>query len=227
MKGWVSEIFASIQGEGIYAGRRQTFIRFAGCSLRCKYCDTRYAQRRTPHFRFDGVDFANPVDPEFVAELISGKEVCLTGGEPLEQPDFLVDVVKHLKKKFKTIYLETNGTRTLVLPRILPYISVVSLDFKVPSATGRRPFWIEHDRFLRKCRSEDCFVKIVVDRCFKLAELDMVVRIIKRVNRSIPLVIQPVWGTAIRSLMPFQERALNTLNDVRIIPQIHKYLKLK
>ncbi len=226
-KGWISEIFTSIQGEGIYVGRRQAFIRLAGCRLRCRYCDTKYAQVSPAHFRFEGASFANPVEAAFVADLVQEREVSITGGEPLEQPDFLVDILKHLKRRFKTIYLETNGTRTLVLPRILPYIDVVSVDFKIPSVTGRRPFWKEHERFLRACRKNDCFVKVVAGKRMKLSELKRVVAIINRVDRRIPLVLQPIWGKGVRELMPFQEYALCTLNDVRIIPQMHKYLKLK
>lgn len=225
--GWISEVFTSIQGEGIYAGRRQSFIRFAGCHLRCRYCDTKYAQKRASSFRFEGTRFANPVDAEFLAELTSEPEVCITGGEPMEQSDFLKDIVRYLKKRFKSIHLETNGTKPGGLKRILPYIDAVNLDFKIPSLTGRSPFWQEHERFLRACRRKDCFVKVVADRRIKLSELKRVVAIINRVDRRIPLVLQPVWGRDARELMAFQEYALNTLNDVRIIPQIHKYLNLK
>ena len=51
--GRLSEIFSSIQGEGIYAGRRMLFVRFAGCNLRCRYCDTRKALEAGPSFRFE------------------------------------------------------------------------------------------------------------------------------------------------------------------------------
>lgn len=39
----VNEIFSSIDGEGLRTGELATFIRLAGCNLRCRYCDTEYA----------------------------------------------------------------------------------------------------------------------------------------------------------------------------------------
>ena len=225
--GWISEVFTSIQGEGIYAGRRMEFVRLAGCTFGCRYCDTKYAQNRPGRFLFDGVRFSNPVEAPFLAELISEPEVCVTGGEPMEQPDFLKDLTRLLKRHSTTVHLETNGTITRSLSRILPYIDVVAVDFKIPSATRRPGRWVEHERFLGKCRKKNCFVKIVVDRHSKLSELDRVLSIVGRVDRHIPLVIQPRWGSDITKLLPFQERALEKLDDVRIIPQIHKYLRLK
>ena len=42
---YISEIFSSIQGEGLYIGERQLFIRFCGCNLKCDFCDTDYQKR--------------------------------------------------------------------------------------------------------------------------------------------------------------------------------------
>src|SRR6185295_1944409 len=46
--GWIREVFASFQGEGTHVGRRTVFVRTAGCSLRCRFCDTPEALVRTP-----------------------------------------------------------------------------------------------------------------------------------------------------------------------------------
>lgn len=77
----VVEKFVSINGEGQCAGKLAAFIRFAGCNLRCSYCDTMWANE-------PGV----PAECETVAELVAwvrqtGVEcVTLTGGEPVLQP---------------------------------------------------------------------------------------------------------------------------------------------
>src|SRR5437016_13899338 len=66
--GNVSEIFVSFQGEGLHAGRRQLFVRFAGCPLRCRYCDTPESLVPVPECRVLGPDgterHANQLAPE-------------------------------------------------------------------------------------------------------------------------------------------------------------------
>ena len=52
----VSEIFVSFQGEGVHAGRRQLFVRFGGCPLRCRYCDTPESLTPVPTCRILGAD---------------------------------------------------------------------------------------------------------------------------------------------------------------------------
>lgn len=75
----VSELFRSIQGEGTRAGRPCAFVRFTGCDLRCSWCDTSYAFQ-------GGVERSRQ---EILAELAAMplRLVCLTGGEPLLQPE--------------------------------------------------------------------------------------------------------------------------------------------
>ena len=73
--GYVSEIFVSFQGEGLYAGRRQLFLRMGGCHLRCRYCDTPDSLERTPHYRASATgpsgNEANPVEPDRLAASIA------------------------------------------------------------------------------------------------------------------------------------------------------------
>ncbi len=227
VQGWICEVFNSIQGEGIYIGSRQTFIRFAGCNLRCQYCDTRRAQKKKLYFNFGKQKFSNPVSVEQLINLVQEKEVSLTGGEPLVQADFLYELLRSLKRHGIGTYLETNGTIVEPLRKLLPYIDFVSLDFKIPSATGERPYWKEHEAFLRLCRNQHCFVKIVVNKNLREAELLRVVEIIKRVDKNIPLVIQPIGLHDLKPLMLFQKIGLEHLPDVRIIPQLHKILRIR
>ncbi|MFZ9760752.1 MAG: radical SAM protein [Candidatus Kapaibacteriota bacterium] len=76
----VSEIFHSIQGEGLRAGERCVFIRLHGCSLRCSWCDTPYAlDKRSGGIIMTGKEIIEK------AKTFDCKFIEFTGGEPLEQ----------------------------------------------------------------------------------------------------------------------------------------------
>ena len=93
------EIFESLQGEGRNMGRPCVFVRFAGCNLKCPWCDTDVTKR-----------FSASLD-ELLAELgqYKAKSVILTGGEPTMQKE-MPELVAALKKSGYWIGVETNGT---------------------------------------------------------------------------------------------------------------------
>ncbi|PWJ63371.1 MULTISPECIES: radical SAM protein [unclassified Fibrobacter] len=100
----ISEIFLSIEGEGIRTGAPAVFIRLFGCNLRCKYCDSMYA--------VEGDDFQN-MTPQEVLEKVKSfntQFVTLTGGEPLIHKDVKV-LLKILDDSGYEINIETNGTQ--------------------------------------------------------------------------------------------------------------------
>ena len=119
----IAEIFRSIQGEGKNQGYPCTFLRFAGCNLRCSWCDTTYAQR-------GGTDKG---EAEIIHEIegLKGKRICITGGEPLLQGKHLLSLVEELSKMGYTIEIETNGT--FDFRPFQPYGSVC-MDVKCPSS---------------------------------------------------------------------------------------------
>jgi len=119
----IAEIFTSIQGEGSFSGYPTVFIRFAGCNLRCRYCDTPAAQG----------DCGIEMDPELIAEEVkrSGvNHVCITGGEPLLQND-LPALLKILHGAGYEISIETNGTVDF---RVCQDYSTICMDVKCPSS---------------------------------------------------------------------------------------------
>src|SRR5512140_798032 len=95
MKAPVSEIFASYQGEGIYTGQPQIFVRFVGCNLRCDYCDTPANQSLDENQKYYSLETIISRIKTLSSQKISGcegsvpKTVSLTGGEPLLYPHFL------------------------------------------------------------------------------------------------------------------------------------------
>lgn len=204
-----------------------TFVRFLGCNLSCNYCDVPECQKQIGPFVYGKKTFKNPVETSFVIDKVAEKIVSMTGGEPLLQPLFLLQLCEDLKKRGKIIYLETNGTLPGALEMVLRHIDIVALDFKIPTATGRPGMWKKHEEMLYLASKKELFVKIVINENFIPRELDMVLSLIEKIDKNIPLVIQPVFGRTIPNLLNIQKKALQRLNEVRIIPQVHKYLRLE
>ena len=227
MKGFVREAFTSVQGEGLHVGKRMSFVRFYGCNLTCNYCDTKESQKKTGPFLYGGKEYNNPVDVDFVIDKIRERHVVITGGEPLLQSGFLRELCTRLGSFNKSLYLETNGSLPEELATVAGLFDTICLDFKIPSATGLPQMWSEHEHSLEIARQGDVFVKIVINKDVTPVELRTVCEIISRVDRDIPLVIQPVFGETIPNILELHEKALGYLTDVRVIPQIHKYLNLQ
>lgn len=99
----VNEIFYSIQGEGVRAGKRCVFVRLQGCTLRCVWCDTPYAlDHRTGGIPMTGTEILNAVK-KYHCDFIE-----FTGGEPLEQNNVL-PLMSILCDEGYTVAVETGG----------------------------------------------------------------------------------------------------------------------
>jgi len=98
----INEIFYSLQGEGFLAGVPTMFIRLAGCPLRCRWCDTKYAWsvQAGAHYSIDKI-------VQTVRQSQS-RFVVITGGEPMVDSD-LPQLVQALKKSGRHITIETAG----------------------------------------------------------------------------------------------------------------------
>ena len=98
----ISEIFYSLQGEGFLAGVPSVFVRLAGCPLRCRWCDTKYAWDQTAGAEYSLEKIVRTVEQHRT------RFVVITGGEPMINPD-LPELVKALKNNDKHITIETAG----------------------------------------------------------------------------------------------------------------------
>lgn len=237
----IDEVFCSIQGEGLHIGRRHVFVRFQGCDINCRYCDTPAARRRSGHCRVQSRDnpleyheFTNPVSGESLLEMCralaaSGPGrpwLSLTGGEPLLQTDFLLSWLHEAKRHFH-IYLETSGVHHQNMRSIRGLVDAVGMDFKLPSATGLRQFWAEHREFLSACEGMEVFVKAVVTMDTSIEDILTSSRIIADIGLNTPLIIQPATGQLAPKgamLLYLQAAALEVIPEVRVIPQAHKML---
>lgn len=235
LKAPVSEIFFSYQGEGVYAGEPQIFVRFAGCNLKCDYCDTTKTQRVSK-------SASKQVSVGQVTEKIKQLSrsnrrlttydlpltVSITGGEPLLYPEYLLELLPELKKHRFKVYLETNGTLPEAFLRVKKYVDVVAMDIKLPSSC-KRVLWKAHREFL-VLSEKKAFVKVIVTGKTTKSEFNKAIEIVCSVSKSIPFVIQPV--TVLKSekgecfkplqMLDWLRAAKRKLKDVSIIPQLHK-----
>ncbi|MDR3048221.1 MAG: 7-carboxy-7-deazaguanine synthase QueE [Elusimicrobiota bacterium] len=223
----IDEIFFSYQGEAVYAGLAQIFVRFAGCNIKCSYCDTpisRKINRKTKKMSAD--EILKSINA--LSKKNKCRHISFTGGEPLIYADFLKDFLPKLKKKNFKIYLETNGTLPDKLKKIIKFCDIVSMDFKLPSHCGQN-FWKKHREFL-KSAGKKAFVKIVIAKTTKRAELKKASEIIKKINKNIPLILQPSLNKdrpKLSNLFQFYETTSKQISNVRIMPQLHKIFKVR
>jgi len=154
--------------------------------------------------------------------------ISLTGGEPLLQASFLADWLPTVRGTFR-IYLETSGIHHDAMTDMRDLVDVVSIDFKLPSATGLRPFWEEHKKFLQAAQGKALFIKVVVTKDTEKNDILTSAGIIAGFDLFTTLIIQPAGGAHAPEsilLMDFQDAALGILSDVRVIPQAHTMLNV-
>ena len=239
----LNEIFASYQGEGAYPGAPQVFVRFQGCSQRCRWCDSlaTLTTQRT-HFRIEkhghSAEFEDRPNPVTISQLnlwltqFPERFLSITGGEPLEQVDFLTEWLPTIPKGY-TKLLETAGIHPQALAKILNDIDIISMDWKLPSSTGDRDYGQQHRDFLKISQAKKVYIKCVVTENTDPQEIESMLSFIKAINPSIPLYLQPVTPTATFSAAPQRDTlmrhmglAQSALSHVYLVPQIHKSLGL-
>lgn len=211
MRGYTGEVFRSFQGEGPLVGRCQVFVRFAGCNLRCVYCDTKKYLRRTKVCTVwvdpNGVKKTNnPVSADFVMKSISSlmelgnvHSISFTGGEPLLQAEFLGALAGKCHAKGWKNYLETNGCSEEAFRSVVgvdPIFDYAAIDVKMPDHFIGGFEWKELYKNELGCINYGVksgmrtIVKVVVtgrtdEKLFK--------KICSELPSGIELVIQPVW----------------------------------
>lgn len=217
----IKEIFTSIQGEGPYVGQKHIFVRFCKCNLKCAFCDTNFDVKSSKEY--------STVDLYEQLKEIDCDTISFTGGEPLSDVDFLIEFLKEYKEKLnKKIYLETNGTLTQELFKIIKYIDIVSMDIKLASVTKQRSNFVKNKEFIKiaNANNKEIFIKVVFDENITQKEIKMSVELAKEYDNL--LVLQPK--------MPFNKeidfnniynKFYSLYKNVRLIPQTHKFLNVE
>lgn len=236
------EVFTSVQGEGLFIGRRQIFVRFADCNLNCKYCDTKYAQKPGGDVRFENAPCSgsfykerNPTPPFRLNEYIdlchtldpSIHSISLTGGEPLLQWEFIEFFLRTYKKD-RIFHLETNGTLPDALAKVVKFVDFISMDMKT-NYFKEQDFPEIQERFLSIAAHKPIQIKTVIEEDTDTEHFFQAVDIIAQINNETPLIIQPETGKNIDAsiLLSLQKKASEKLKNVLIIPQAHPTMGVK
>lgn len=207
----LAEHFISINGEGQCAGELALFLRFAGCNLRCDWCDTAWACGwDAPH---------ETVSLQGIAEIAADaaaqgvRNVTLTGGEPLLQ-EHIADVMQQLSGMGLRTEIETNGS--VPLKPFLQCGAVFTMDYKLPSSRMEQHMCTENFALLK---AQDT-VKFV---CGSREDVLRAKEIAAKYRPQCPLYLSPVFGriepAEIVDLMKEQQ-----MGQFRLQLQLHKFI---
>lgn len=202
----ITEVFYSLQGEARTAGQPTVFVRLTGCPLRCQYCDSEYAffggEKRTLEHLLEQV------------LSYGAKRVCVTGGEPLAQPNVLAFLTVLCEQGLE-VSLETSGA--LSLEGVDPRVSVV-MDLKTPGSGELDKNFYENIQFLQR---KDQLKFVICDRRdydwarFKLDEYQLF-------DKVGELLFSPSYGQL--DTADLAQWILDDKLDVRLQVQLHKII---
>ncbi len=202
----ITEIFHSLQGESRTVGLPTVFVRLTGCPLRCEYCDTAYAFSGGERWTLDDI----------LDEVASygARYVCVTGGEPLAQPNCWPLLARLCDAGYE-VSLETSGAMdtTGVDPRV-----VVVLDLKSPSSGE-----VQRNRYdnLARLNPHDQVKFVLANRAdyewmrFKLDEYQLC-------ERVSDVLVSPSFGEI--NPAELAQWVLDDRLNVRLQLQLHKIL---
>lgn len=133
----INSIYRATEGEGVFLGRPQIFVRYQGCAIGCLNCDS----KDTWDFSADMGKSLEEIMEAVHSEGFNGaiKNVSITGGDPLHPSHVphVLALVKLLKEKKYYVNIEAAGTR--VVDEIFDLVDYISFDFKTPSTGVKTP----------------------------------------------------------------------------------------
>ena len=201
----VTEIFHSLQGESRTIGWPTVFVRLTGCPLRCVWCDTAYA--------FSGGSRKSIPDILDAVAGFEARHVCVTGGEPLAQPDCLL-LLDALVEAGYEVSLETSGA--LDIAGVNPKVVKV-MDLKPPGSGEAAANRFEN---LAHLNPADQIKFVIRDEADYRWARDQVRE--HGLSALCEVLFSPVAGE--QDPADLAERILHDRLDVRFQIQLHKYL---
>lgn len=225
----VVEKFISINGEGRRAGQLALFVRFAGCNLNCAYCDTKWANEADVSYHEYTIDELYQMIKESKV-----KNITLTGGEPLIQPN-MDRLLNRLRQDASLrIEIETNGSVDIqpflldvqlgdvqahsVKSAVADNVSF-TLDYKT-SVSGMEDR-MHMDNYVN-LRTQDT-VKFVVGSIRDLEKAKRIIEDYHLVEKGCGIYLSPCFGEVQPSEM-VDFLVEHRLNDVNVQLQLHKFI---
>ncbi len=220
----INEIFFSYQGEGKYIGEPTIFIRFAGCNLRCLYCDTKSSLKIKKMVNSDYI-YKKIL---FLSKKYFVKYISFTGGEPLFQQNDLDVLVKKIKNLKIKLYLETNSTIPEKLSKVIKYFDTICLNFKSENKIIKNIF-----DSIELCREykKRYFIKIVVtDTKYKIRDLSKIAKefLKKKVDY---VILQPESflyknrdKCLFKNISLWYKYLSKNVKTINIVPQLHRFV---
>lgn len=185
----VSEIFYSIQGEGASCGMATAFVRLAGCSLGCQWCDSKYTWHGGASW-----EVARIVE---TVSTYPARRVVVTGGEPFEQD--LTVLLQALRQAGFTIEIETAGFAPLPQVQCATLAHQLNISPKLANSGVplARRIHLPVLQFL--CATDLAYLKFVVDAPKDVAEVETLVRALAFPPARVLLMPQAITAAAILS----------------------------
>jgi len=234
-KARISEIFTSIEGEGILYGTKTLFVRLAGCPFTCFYCDTPESLPLDSGSEYSIQEACNQIDKNLMKKTF---KVNFTGGEPLLQPEAVAELAKHVKSKNIPTYLESSCFNSIKFSKVLPFIDFVKIEFKTPdSQFVDQKHYSELLNNALNCLESSVkskkvtYIKIVVSSKTQSKSIqDLVDKIFNQISKDdlAGFIIQPTFGVAepeLKNLLKFYDLVYPYYNQVRVVPQLHKLIR--
>ena len=234
MKVRLYEIFTSVEGEGILYGTKTLFVRLAGCPFKCFYCDTKDAIPMNSGQEYSIEEAKTNIEKNIQQNTY---KVNFTGGDPLVQAEAVAELAQFIQNKKIPTYLESSCYDSLKFEKVLPYMDIVKIEFKTQESE-----FVDEQHYSKLLENElDClkkaqaahkttYIKIVISSKTELDSFkNLLSQIFEITSRSklAGFIIQPTYGVSepsLEQLLKFYDAVYTHYDQVRIVPQLHKFI---
>lgn len=228
------EIFTSVEGEGILYGTKTLFVRLAGCPFKCFYCDTKDSLPMDSGKEFTIEEACILIEKNLEKNTY---KVNFTGGDPLVQSRAVSEMAQFVRTKNIPTYIESSCYDSKKFAEVLPFFDYIKIEFKT-----RESEFVDLEHYSKLLENElkclnyaveskkPTYIKIVIS---SKTEIEPFKNLVEQIFNSIiakqvaGFIIQPSYGIAepsLKHLFNFYDAVYPYYKEVRIVPQLHKFI---